>query len=192
MQFNVTAYEEYSPVYLPVTFATIYLVSFMTATSVIVHTILYEGRSILSAVRRTKIEEDDIHARLMRRYPEVSSYYYMGIFVVGLCMLIGATKVELVPGALLPERPIANMVFKICAIDGLGRSMTFLEALKLGHYLKIPPYASFSGRSSSIQPKIHLLSQDRSSSTRCNRQHDLYPISREERPLCIGSQYLRS
>ncbi|KAG8976307.1 hypothetical protein FRC05_004223 [Tulasnella sp. 425] len=158
VELNVTAYEEYSPVYLPVTFAGTYLLAFMLVTSVIIHTILNEGHAIIAAVRRTKVEEEDIHARLMRRYPEVLSYYYMSISVIGFSMLIGAIKdpdltpfklqefdvpiwsiflatllaliyiipcayvyaksgtavpinllAELIPGALLPGRPFANM-----------------------------------------------------------------------------------
>ncbi|KAG9042760.1 hypothetical protein FS837_010406 [Tulasnella sp. UAMH 9824] len=183
-QLNVTAYQEYSPVYLPVTFALTYLVAFMITTSIIVQTMLYEGPAILAALRGTKVEDDDIHAKLMRHYPEVPSYYYVGVFIVGFSMLIGAIQLrdvgmpiwslflamilplaylipcayiyaksgtpvpinlvaQIIPGAILPGRPIANMVFKTCAIQSLARGLSFLEDLKLGHYLKIPPYASF-------------------------------------------------
>ncbi|KIO18645.1 hypothetical protein M407DRAFT_83694, partial [Tulasnella calospora MUT 4182] len=188
-QLNITAYQEYSPVYLPVTFALTYFLAFMLTTSVIVQTILYESHAILAAVRGTKVEDDDLHAKLMRNYPEVPNYYFLGISLVGVSMLIGAIElrdldvpiwslflamfvglvyvipctyvyaksgtavginliVQLIPGAILPGRPIANMasahVFKSCAIQTLGRAMAFLENLKLGHYLKIPPYASFA------------------------------------------------
>lgn len=92
-QLNITAYEAYSPVYLPVTFALTYFVCFMLTTSVIVQAILYDGPAMLAAVRRTKVEDDDIHARLMRHYPEVPSYYFLGIFLIGFSMLIGAIEV---------------------------------------------------------------------------------------------------
>ncbi|KIO27768.1 hypothetical protein M407DRAFT_7102 [Tulasnella calospora MUT 4182] len=38
---------------------------------------------------------------------------------------------------------LTYFVFKTCALQGLSRAISFLEILKLGHYLKIPPYASF-------------------------------------------------
>lgn len=106
-QLNITAYQEYSPVYLPVTFALTYFVAFMITTSVIVQTILYEGPAILAAVRGTKVEDDDIHAKLMRHYPEVPSYYYLGVFLVGISMLIGAIQVGEPPS---PFRPHSDTV----------------------------------------------------------------------------------
>lgn len=68
--FNVTAYEEYSPLYLPATYVITYLLAFSLSTCVIVHTILYHGRSVLDGIMRVRVEEDDIHAKLMRNYPE--------------------------------------------------------------------------------------------------------------------------
>lgn len=93
MELNVTAYESYSPVYLPMTFALTYFISFMMVTAVMVHTILYDGRAILSVLRGKESEKDDIHAKLMRRYPEVPTYYFLGLFAIFFPMLIGATKV---------------------------------------------------------------------------------------------------
>lgn len=223
MQLNVTAYQEYSPVYLPMTFALVYLISFMLVTTVIVDTILYEGRAILTVLRGNAAEEDDIHAKLMRRYAEVPSYYFLGLFLVFFPMLIGATKVGTSPpygsqnsnsmskversrrtdmvtvpcysrtsyicysvhihlceewnvsfnqsnrrthsrscslwaalcqygkrevqqkNTFLTDR---SQVFKTISVQSILRALTFLENLKLGHYLKVPPYASFSGRPS--------------------------------------------
>ncbi|KAG9040490.1 hypothetical protein FS837_000558 [Tulasnella sp. UAMH 9824] len=186
MELNVTAYENYSPVYLPMTFALAYFISFMMVTAVMVHTLLYDGRVILNVLRGKESEKDDIHAKLMRHYPEVPTYYFLGLFVIFFPMLIGATKLkdfgvpiwslllaiilpaifivpcayiyarsgtsvsinliaELIPGAILPGQPFANMVFKTVAVQSILRGISFLENLKLGHYLKVPPRASFIG-----------------------------------------------
>ena len=74
--FNVTAYEEYSPVYLPVTFATLYGLSFALATSVLVHTALYHGPSIVKRYKAARGADDDIHSKLMRNYREVPDWWY--------------------------------------------------------------------------------------------------------------------
>ena len=69
--FNQTAYEEYSPLYLPATYSVTYVLALALFTCVIVHTLLYHGRSLVNGFRKLKVEPDDIHARLMSHYPEV-------------------------------------------------------------------------------------------------------------------------
>ncbi|KAG8972025.1 hypothetical protein FRC05_010438 [Tulasnella sp. 425] len=53
---------------------------------------------------------------------------------------------EIVTGALLPGRPIANMISKAYSIETVGMALFYTEAFKLGHYLKLPPRTVFSGR----------------------------------------------
>ncbi|KAG8929395.1 hypothetical protein FRC01_004403 [Tulasnella sp. 417] len=185
MQLNVTAYQDYSPVYLPMTFVLTYSIGFMLIPAAIVHTILYEGRTILDALRGREVEKEDVHAKLMRQYPEVPKYYFLGLFLIFFPMLIGATKIkdldvpiwslflaillpaifivpfgyiyaktgtdlainliaQLIPGAILPGRPFANMVFKTMAVESITRGLLCLQNLKLGHYLKIPPRSTFA------------------------------------------------
>ena len=62
-QFNLTAYDEFSPLYLPATYAVTYLLAFTLSTCVIVHTLLYHGRSLLNGLKNIKVEKDNIHAR---------------------------------------------------------------------------------------------------------------------------------
>ncbi|KIO27109.1 hypothetical protein M407DRAFT_23648 [Tulasnella calospora MUT 4182] len=52
---------------------------------------------------------------------------------------------EIVPGALLPGKPLANMVFKVYTLQTVGMALSYTEALKLGHYLKLPPRTVFAG-----------------------------------------------
>lgn len=78
--FNVTAYEAYSPAFLPATFAFVYGISFASLTAVPVHIYLWHGEQILDALKgRTKL---DIHARLMRLYPRTPWYWYGAVTVV--------------------------------------------------------------------------------------------------------------
>ena len=73
---NVTAYEQYSPLYLPITFAAVYALSFALATSVLVHTALYHGPGIIKRYKSARGDDDDIHAKLMREYREVPDWWY--------------------------------------------------------------------------------------------------------------------
>ncbi|GAA5828625.1 hypothetical protein JCM11251_000877 [Rhodosporidiobolus azoricus] len=181
---NETAYHEYSPLYLPITYATAYGIALMLAISAIVHTALYHGQSIWSRIRQVN-KEEDVHMKLMKHYPEVPDWWYLGSLVVSLALTIVTVAcwdtqlpvwavivsivfaliyllpggiiyamtstqitinliVQLVAGYIVPERPLANALFKTYAIQSLAQSLSFVQDLKLGHYMKIPPRATFS------------------------------------------------
>jgi hypothetical protein len=42
-----------------------------------------------------------------------------------------------------PERPVANMCFKVYGYISMTQALTFLQDFKLGHYMKIPPRTMF-------------------------------------------------
>jgi OPT family small oligopeptide transporter len=183
-RFNATAYAEYSPLYLPATYAVTYLLAFTMSTCVLVHTILYHGRSLLNGFKRLQVEKDDIHAKLMKNYPEVPDWWYALSLVCFFSLAIVAVEVwstgipvyalllavllpavyalpsgfiyamtgqgitvnllaQIIPGSLLPGNPLANMVFKAYSVQTLVESMSFVQDLKLGHYVKVPPRATF-------------------------------------------------
>ena len=50
---------------------------------------------------------------------------------------------EYVIGYMYPERPVANMCFKVYGYISMSQALTFLADFKLGHYMKIPPRAMF-------------------------------------------------
>ncbi|XP_042492054.1 oligopeptide transporter 1-like isoform X4 [Macadamia integrifolia] len=50
---------------------------------------------------------------------------------------------ELIVGYLYPGRPIANVAFKTYGYVSVVQSIFFLQDLKLGHYMKIPPRSMF-------------------------------------------------
>lgn len=92
---NVTVYDAYSPIYLSSVYLVAYLLSFTLSTAVLVHTALYHGRAFINSVKRIKIEEDGIHAKLMRNYPEVPDWWYLSIPVVFFCFAIVVVWVRL-------------------------------------------------------------------------------------------------
>ena len=52
---------------------------------------------------------------------------------------------QIVPGTLLPGKPFANMIFKAYSVQTLSAGTSFIQDLKLGHYVKVPPRATFIG-----------------------------------------------
>lgn len=93
MALNVTAYEQYSPLYLPVTFATTYGIAMMLTSSLIVHTAIYHGRDISRGLRKIQVSED-IHMKLMRAYPEVPEWWYFITLVLSVGLSIVAVAVS--------------------------------------------------------------------------------------------------
>ncbi|KZV85839.1 OPT-domain-containing protein [Exidia glandulosa HHB12029] len=189
MRLNVTAYEEYSPLYMPAGWVITYLLAFAVSTCVVVHTALYHGEALVNGLKRMRVEKDDIHAKLMRNYPEVPDWWYLGFFVFFFCLAIIAVErwhtdvpvwalllalllpviyilpggfifamtgqpitlnllAQIIPGTLLPGNLFANMVFKVYAIQTHVEAIGFVQDLKLGHYIKVPPRASFIVQSS--------------------------------------------
>ncbi|EKM81282.1 hypothetical protein AGABI1DRAFT_119764 [Agaricus bisporus var. burnettii JB137-S8] len=182
--FDVEAYSNYSPLYLPATYAMTYLLAFTLSTCVIVHTFLYHGRTLLNGFKKIRVEQDDIHAKLMRNYPEVPDWWYLSSFCVFFSLAVVAVEVwdtgvpvwalvlavilpviyvlpsgfiyamtgqginlnilaQIIPGTLLPGNPLANMVFKAYSVQTLTEATGFVQDLKLGHYVKVPPRATF-------------------------------------------------
>ncbi|KAG6332224.1 hypothetical protein ID866_6863 [Astraeus odoratus] len=185
-RFNLTAYNEYSPLYLPATYAMTYLLAFTLSTCVLVHTILYHGRTLWNGAKRIRLEEDDIHAKLMRNYPEVPDWWYIIVFVGFYLLMVVVVEVwdtsvpvwalllsvllpvlyvlpsgfifamtgqgvslnllaQIIPGTLLAGNPVANMIFKAYSVQTLSEALSFVQDLKLGHYIKVPPRATFLG-----------------------------------------------
>lgn len=183
-RFNLTAYENYSPLYLPATYAMTYMLAFALSTCVLVHTILYHGRSLLNGVKKIRVEQDDIHAKLMRNYPEVPDWWYLVCFFGFFLLMVVVVEVwhttvpvwalllsvalptlyvlpsgfifamtgqgitlnllaQIIPGTLMAGDPVANMIFKAYSVQTLTESTSFVQDLKLGHYIKVPPRATF-------------------------------------------------
>ncbi|KAF8257802.1 OPT oligopeptide transporter protein-domain-containing protein [Lactarius quietus] len=79
--FNIEAYKAYSPIFISVTFAIFYGLSFATITSAITHTLIYHRKQIWNRARR----QPDIHARLMSVYKDVPDWWYLTLF----CTMFG-------------------------------------------------------------------------------------------------------
>jgi OPT oligopeptide transporter protein len=78
--FDQAAYEAYSPLFIPTTFAISYGLSFASITATLTHAFLYFRRQIWTQARKAMHEQPDVHARLMSRYPQVPQWWYLIIF----------------------------------------------------------------------------------------------------------------
>ncbi|ORY24685.1 OPT oligopeptide transporter protein-domain-containing protein [Naematelia encephala] len=184
IELNLTAYAEYSPIYLSASFSMTYMLAFALSTALIVHTALHHGPRIYRAIINVKTEADDVHMKLMRAYPEVPHWWYVAIFAVCFIMAVVAIEVfhtglpvwgyilcvilpfiyvipaafiyamtsqliainllaELIPGYIFQGQPIPGMIFKVFSVQTVTETLTFLQDQKLGHYMKIPPRATF-------------------------------------------------
>jgi len=90
---NATAYDEYSPLYLPIRFAFVYFLAFAMFTSTLVHAGLHHGNAVYNACLGRKGEEEDIHAKLMQVYPEVPGWIYATLGVIAFSLSITSTQV---------------------------------------------------------------------------------------------------
>lgn len=80
------AYKNYSPLFISTTFAISYGLSFAAITSLIVYTYLHHGKMIWNQWRNSKMEPEDIHMKLMKKYPEAPTSWYGGLFILMLAL----------------------------------------------------------------------------------------------------------
>ncbi|KAG0289313.1 hypothetical protein BGZ98_003873, partial [Dissophora globulifera] len=81
-------YLAYGPVRLSSFFALAYGIGFAGLTATIVHCILYNGPEIVARWKSARAENEDIHSRLMRFYPEVPDWWYGILGIVTLALSI--------------------------------------------------------------------------------------------------------
>lgn len=79
---NEEEYHKYSPLFISTTFAMSYGLSFAAITSLIVYTYLHHGKTIWRQYKNSTTEQPDIHMKLMRKYPEAPTWWYMTLFIL--------------------------------------------------------------------------------------------------------------
>ncbi|KAG0211422.1 hypothetical protein BGX28_007914 [Mortierella sp. GBA30] len=77
-------YADYGPVRMDSFFALTYGVGFAGLMATVVHVILYNGQEMVARWKSARAENEDIHSRLMRVYPEVPDWWYIFLFVLSL------------------------------------------------------------------------------------------------------------
>jgi OPT family small oligopeptide transporter len=79
-RLNEAAYKEYSPLFLSTTFALSYGLSFAAIASLIVYVYLNHGKQLYHQARNSTMEQPDIHMKMMKKYKEAPTWWYMAIF----------------------------------------------------------------------------------------------------------------
>ena len=94
LRFDVEKYKAYSPLFLSTGNLWFYGASFAAITSILVHTLLYERNVVWARFKDSRVEDEDVHRRLMRKYKEVPEWWYISIFVVMLAVAMVVVQGE--------------------------------------------------------------------------------------------------
>ncbi|OBZ77977.1 Sexual differentiation process protein isp4 [Grifola frondosa] len=146
--FNAEAYKAYSPLYLSMTFAISYGLSFASITATIVHALLYFRKPISVHLHRSLGEQPDIHAQLMAKYPQVPEWWYACILVVSslfACLCIKLWPTQMTIWALIVALVIALVyvvpIGMIQAVTNRQVGLNVVTELIIGYMLPGRPVA---------------------------------------------------
>ncbi|KAG2088568.1 OPT oligopeptide transporter protein-domain-containing protein [Suillus discolor] len=155
---NLTAYEEYSPLFLSTTFAISYALSFASITATLMHAFLFFRKQIWVQSRLLMFVIGVISIELWHTEFPVWAFVlsltiaFFYVIPIGMVQAITNQQVglnvitELVVGYALPGKPIAMMMFKTWGYITMYQALTFSSDFKLGHYMKIPPRTMLWGQ----------------------------------------------
>ncbi|KAJ9094171.1 hypothetical protein QFC19_008021 [Naganishia cerealis] len=82
LDFVLEKYEQYSPMYISMSYSLSYALSFASVTAILFHTVLYNGKEIVSKFKDSRAGGEDVHKRKMNAYREVPDWWYMALTVV--------------------------------------------------------------------------------------------------------------
>ncbi|RKO91921.1 OPT oligopeptide transporter protein-domain-containing protein [Blyttiomyces helicus] len=75
-------YDAYSPLRLSTFWAVAYGSNFGAVTAVLVHIGLFHGKQVLDGFRASRVEDEDVHIKMMRKYPEVPHTWYLATLII--------------------------------------------------------------------------------------------------------------
>lgn len=86
--FDLDKYESYSPLFLPTSFAISYGMAFSVLVATVVHSLLFDSADVFRYWKTSLNDDDDVHMRLMRSYKEPSLWWYGGLVVICVAVLL--------------------------------------------------------------------------------------------------------
>ncbi|KAL7900990.1 small oligopeptide transporter [Trichoderma sp. SZMC 28014] len=83
---NEESYKKYSPLFISTTFAISYGMSFAAISALVVYTYLHHGKYIWKQYMNSTTEKPDIHMKLMKKYKEAPTWWYLTLFSIMLAL----------------------------------------------------------------------------------------------------------
>ena len=148
-EFDQTKYEQYSPLFLPITYAVSYGTIFASYSSILVHTFLWYRHDLVRQFRQGLKDGTDIHAHLMRKYAEVPHWWFITLGV--LSFVLGVVGIEVCQVGLPIWAFIVSILLAILfiipcgivqAITNQGMNPAVLAELFIGYVLPGRPLAT--------------------------------------------------
>ncbi|RKO90222.1 OPT oligopeptide transporter protein-domain-containing protein [Blyttiomyces helicus] len=165
-------YNAYSPLRLSTFWALSYGTNFAVITSLLVHVGLFHGQEILDGFRASRTEDEDVHIKIMRKYPEVPHTWYLATLVIflglsiftmeyytqyqlrwwGVLLAMVSVIIFIIPIGIIAAisnisigtNVITEFIFGL-AVPGkaIANALGLASDLKFDVYMKIPPKAVF-------------------------------------------------
>ncbi|KAI0692131.1 OPT oligopeptide transporter [Cerioporus squamosus] len=130
----------------------------------VTHFFIWHFRDVWDVIKNVRTKEcEDLHYQKMKVYKEVPLWWppwwgflvaviISAVFVPILGTLYATVGyspslqflVQMVGGAMVPGRPVANMYFTLYGFNTYSLTLSLLRDLKLGQYTKLPPRATFT------------------------------------------------
>ncbi|KAF9550274.1 hypothetical protein EC957_001181 [Mortierella hygrophila] len=149
---NVAKYDAGTPAVMTPLYAIVFFVSFVSLSGCVSHIVCFHGASIVSNWKRAVGgEDDDVHTRMMRVYPEVPQLWYATFYLImaGLAMFVCETYIKQLPwwGLLVALAIGWLLTLPICAmtaITGFGPGLNVITELVCGYILPGKPIANMT------------------------------------------------
>ncbi|RAH43933.1 small oligopeptide transporter, OPT family [Aspergillus brunneoviolaceus CBS 621.78] len=89
--FNVDAYRDYSPMFLPAGYALTYGIAFANLTGIFFHVTLYHGKDLIEQWKGR--DQKDVHSRIMETYKGVPWWWFAAVTVLMFVLSIVTNEV---------------------------------------------------------------------------------------------------
>jgi len=116
--FDLGKYEQYSPMFLPITYIVTYGTIFATYPAILVHIFLWYRKDVARQFRRSLKDETDIHSRLMSKYPEVPHWWFLTLGIVSI--VVGIIGIEVCDTKLPVWALFLSLVFAVVFVLPFG------------------------------------------------------------------------
>ncbi|KAF9081506.1 hypothetical protein BGX23_000803 [Mortierella sp. AD031] len=149
---DVAKYDAGTPAVMTPLYALVFFVSFIALSGCVSHIVCFHGASILNNWKRAVGgEDDDIHTRLMRVYPEVPQLWYAVFYLLMAALAIFTCEVYIkqlpwygLLAALFLGWVLTLPICAMTAITGYGPGLNVITELVCGYMLPGKPIANMT------------------------------------------------